>query len=30
MFLGETLTAVQWAGVAAIMLSVTGLAGLTR
>ncbi len=29
-FLGETLTAVQWAGVAAIMLSVTGLARLTR
>ena len=29
-FLGETLTAVQWAGVAAIMLSVTGLAPLTR
>ena len=29
-FLGETLTTVQWAGVAAIMLSVTGLARLTR
>ena len=29
-FLGETLTAVQWAGVAAIMLSVTGLARLAR
>ena len=29
-FLGETLTAVQWAGVAAIMLSVTGLARLMR
>ncbi len=29
-FLGETLTAVQWAGVAAIMLSVTGLTRITR
>jgi drug/metabolite transporter (DMT)-like permease len=29
-FLGETLTAVEWVGVAAIMLSVTGLARLKR
>jgi drug/metabolite transporter (DMT)-like permease len=29
-FLGETLTTIQWAGVAAIMASVTGLARLTR
>lgn len=29
-FLGETLTAAQWAGVAAILISVTGLALLTR
>ena len=29
-FLGETLTAVQWTGVAAIMLSVTGLARLSQ
>jgi drug/metabolite transporter (DMT)-like permease len=29
-FLGDTLTAIQWAGVAAIMLSVTGLTRLTR
>jgi drug/metabolite transporter (DMT)-like permease len=29
-FLGETLTAIQWAGVAAITLSVTGLTRLTQ